>query len=159
MHEQHVFLFYHVRLRNEVQVIVSLGSYGSVLSTFAIPQNFQSEHQVIAQYISGVFNMATTGDDDFLPEVWGLYALGSLYIVLRFAVRLRADGWKGFRLDDAFAIIALLAWTYTCAIIHITHYTGTIIDFTVAELVTFDQSKFDQVEYGSKLFLGSWYSQ
>lgn len=103
-------------------------------------------------------SMAPARDNEFLPEVWGLYSLGTLWIVLRFAVRLRMDGIKGLRLDDGLALVALTAWTYTCAIIQITYYTGTNSDFTAAEVATFDQRKFDEVVYGSKLFLGSWYA-
>lgn len=102
--------------------------------------------------------MAPARDNEFLPEVWGLYSMGSLWILLRFAVRFRTDGIKALRLDDGFALAALFAWTYTCAIIQITYHTGTNTDFTAAEVAEFDQRKFDEVEYGSKLFLGSWYA-
>ena len=102
--------------------------------------------------------MAPARDDEFLPEVWGLYSVGTLWIILRFAVRIRTDGIKGLRLDDGFAFIALFAWTYTCAIIQITYYTGTNAGFTAAEVALFDRRKFDAVEYGSKLFLGAWYA-
>lgn len=102
--------------------------------------------------------MAPARDDEFLPEVWALYSLGSLWVILRFAVRLRIDGLKGLKLDDALALIALAAWTYTCAIIEITYHTGTNSDFTPAEVARFDEAKFEEVEYGSKLFLGSWYA-
>lgn len=102
--------------------------------------------------------MAPARDKEFLPEVWGLYSLGTLWILLRFAVRLRMEGLKGLRLDDGLALLALFAWTYTCAIIQITYYTGTSSDFTAEEVAQFDRAKFEQVEYGSKLFLGSWYA-
>ena len=102
--------------------------------------------------------MAPARDKEFLPEVWGLYSIGTLWIILRFAVRLRTHGIKGLRLDDGLAFIALFAWTFTCAIIQITYYTGTNTDFTAAEVAMFDKKKFDEVEYGSKLFLGSWYA-
>jgi hypothetical protein len=102
--------------------------------------------------------MAPVRDNGFLPEVWSLYSVATLWIVLRFAVRLRTHGVKGLRLDDGLAFIALLAWTYTCAIIQITYYTGTNTDFSPAEVAMFDKAKFDEVGYGSKLFLGSWYA-
>lgn len=105
-----------------------------------------------------LLDMAPARDDEFLPEVWGLYSIGTLWVVLRLAVRLRTDGIKSFRIDDGFALIALSAWTYTCAIIQITYHTGTNTDFTAAEVAAFDQKKFSEVEYGSKLFLGSWYA-
>lgn len=102
--------------------------------------------------------MAPARDKEFLPEVWGLYSLSTFVLILRFAVRLRMAGVGGLRLDDALALIALIAWTYTCAMIQITYHTGTNTDFTQAEIAEFDQRKYDEVVYGSKLFLGSWYA-
>ncbi len=102
--------------------------------------------------------MAPARDDKFLPEVWGLYSVGTLWIILRFGVRLRTGGVKGLGFDDGLALIALAAWTYTCAIIQITYYTGTNSDFSAAEVAAFDDAKYAEVVYGSKLFLGSWYA-
>lgn len=102
--------------------------------------------------------MAPARDSKFLPEVWGLYSVGTLWLVLRFAVRLRTEGSRGLRLDDTLAFIALFAWTYTAAIIHVTYHTGTNTDFEPTEIANFDQEKYDEVVYGSKLFLGSWYA-
>ena len=102
--------------------------------------------------------MAPARDNEFLPEVWGLYAVGTLWFLLRFVVRLRTVGFRGFRIDDGLALIALAAWTYTCAIVDITYHTGTNSDFTAEEVALFDEQKFKEVEYGSKLFLGSWYA-
>ncbi|KAJ4334117.1 hypothetical protein N0V95_009248 [Ascochyta clinopodiicola] len=99
--------------------------------------------------------MAPARDNEFLPEVWALYSLGALWIVLRFAVRLRTNGIRGLRLDDGFAFVALFAWTFTCAAIQITYYTGTNTDFSAAEIALFDRAKFEEVVYGSKLFLGT----
>ncbi|KAF3050611.1 hypothetical protein E8E11_010081 [Didymella keratinophila] len=102
--------------------------------------------------------MAPARDNEFLPEVWGLYSLGTLWLVLRFAVRIRTDGIRGLRLDDVLAFIALIAWTYTAAITDITYHTGTNTDFESAEIAGFGQKIYDEVMYGSKLFLGSWYA-
>ncbi|KAF2993034.1 hypothetical protein E8E13_000226 [Curvularia kusanoi] len=102
--------------------------------------------------------MAPARDNEFLPEVWGLYSLGTLWIALRYVVRIRVDGLKGLRWDDALALVVLAAWTYSCAIIHVTYYTGTSSDFTTQEVANFDRKKFAEVVYGSKLFLGSWYA-
>ena len=102
--------------------------------------------------------MAPAHDPMFLREVWALYGIGTLWLVLRFAVGLRTSGFKGLRLDDGFALIALAAWTFTCVVIQITYYTGTTLDFRAEEKATFDARKYAEVVYGSKLFLGSWYA-
>lgn len=58
----------------------------------------------------------------------------------------------------ALALVALAAWTYTAAVVKVTYYDGTNTDYTVNEIATFDQQFRDQLEYGSKLFFGSWYA-
>jgi hypothetical protein len=102
--------------------------------------------------------MAPARDPEFLREVWALYAVGTVWLFARFAVGIRQFGIKGLRLDDGFALIALAAWTYTIAVIHITYHTGTNTDYTSAEVAHFDEQKIRQLVYGSKLFLGSWYA-
>lgn len=102
--------------------------------------------------------MAPARDDKFLPEVWGLYSVGALWLLLRFAVRLRTVGVMGLQLDDGFAFVALIAWTYTCAITDIIYHTGTNTDYSAAEIALFNHDKFAEVEFSSKLFLGSWYA-
>ena len=103
--------------------------------------------------------MAPIQDDKFLRELWALYALGTLWILLRFAVRLRVAGFPGLRPDDGLAFVALATWTYTCAVTHIIYYTGTNVGFTPAEVALFDERQIEEVEYGSKLFLAGWYTK
>ncbi|EUC36181.1 hypothetical protein COCCADRAFT_88995 [Bipolaris zeicola 26-R-13] len=102
--------------------------------------------------------MAPARDEKFLPEVWSLYSVGALWLLIRFAVRLRTVGVTGLQLDDGFAFIALFAWTYTCAVTEIMYHTGTNADYSAAEIALFDDDKFAEVEFSSKLFLGSWYA-
>ncbi|EUC43976.1 hypothetical protein COCMIDRAFT_99370 [Bipolaris oryzae ATCC 44560] len=102
--------------------------------------------------------MAPARDDKFLPEVWGLYSVGALWLLLRFAVRLRTVGVMGLQLDDGFAFVTLIAWTYTCAVTEIMYHTGTNTDYSTAEIALFSHVKFAEVELSSKLFLGSWYA-
>lgn len=102
--------------------------------------------------------MAPARDSAFLPEVWALYSLGAAWLVLRILVRIRMIGLLGLDLADALALVALAAWTYTAAVVEITYYDGTNTDYTAEEIATFDQQMRDQLEYGSKLFFGSWYA-
>jgi hypothetical protein len=102
--------------------------------------------------------MAPTHDSLFLREVWSLYGVGTLWLLLRFGVGVRTAGIRGLRLDDGFALIALAAWTYTLVTIQITYHTGTTVDFSAEEVARFDAQKYAEVVYGSKLFLGSWYA-
>jgi hypothetical protein len=102
--------------------------------------------------------MAPARDSAFLPEVWALYSLGTAWLVLRILVRIRMTGLLGLDLADALALVALAAWTYTAAVVEITYYDGTNTAYTVDEIATFDQQFRDHLEYGSKLFFGSWYA-
>jgi hypothetical protein len=44
-------------------------------------------------------------DDSFLIECWTWYSLGCLIILLRYAVRLRTVGFRGFEGDDYIAFL------------------------------------------------------
>ncbi|KAF2124348.1 hypothetical protein P153DRAFT_390382 [Dothidotthia symphoricarpi CBS 119687] len=101
--------------------------------------------------------MAPTHDSKFLPEIWTSYAIGTVWLLLRFAVRVRIAGIRGLRLDDGFAFVALGCWTYTIVTTHITYSSGTNTDFTESEVAKFSEQKFSEVVYGTKMFLASCY--
>lgn len=102
--------------------------------------------------------MAPAQDPEFLHEVWALYGVGTACILLRFTVGIRTLGIRGMRWDDGFALVALAAWTYSCVAVQIIYHDGTNAGYTPAEVAQFDERKFHEVVYGSKLFLGSWYA-
>lgn len=105
-----------------------------------------------------LLTMKPRPDDEFLPEIWGLYSVGVLWLLLRFVVRIRTMGMQGLQLDDGFSFIVLMCWTLICVGIHITYYTGTGVDFSSDEVAQFDENQMYTAAYGSKLYLATWYA-
>lgn len=100
--------------------------------------------------------MAPARDSQFLPEIWGLFGVGTVILLLRFAVRARTLGIFGYQLEDAFALSVLANWTYSAAIIHVTYYTGTNTDWTEAGIKSFPPEKLAVVPNASVLVIARW---
>ncbi|PSN64939.1 hypothetical protein BS50DRAFT_644848 [Corynespora cassiicola Philippines] len=95
---------------------------------------------------------------EFLIEVWVLYAIGVLWLLLRLAVRLRTVGILALQLDDAFTLLVLASWTVNCVGIHITYYTGSAIGFVPSEDSRTRAYQLARAEYGAKLYFTTWYT-
>lgn len=54
----------------------------------------------------------------FLEEGWSLYGIGMTVLFLRFAIRLRTVGFRGFRGDDAFAFLLIVFFTLDAVTVH-----------------------------------------
>ncbi|KAF1970723.1 hypothetical protein BU23DRAFT_473044 [Bimuria novae-zelandiae CBS 107.79] len=102
--------------------------------------------------------MAPVKGEHFLPEVWALFSLGSLWVVMRFAVRIRIFGIYGLQIDDGFAFVALFAFAIVIAGIHCTYYTATNIDYAPDEVWALTPAKVKQVEWGTKFYVITWYA-
>ncbi|CAI6337719.1 unnamed protein product [Periconia digitata] len=102
--------------------------------------------------------MAPKKDSRFLPEIWGLFAMGSLWVVMRFAVRLRTVGFYGLQIDDGFAFIALFCWAVIIAGIHCTYFTHTNIDYRPDEVWDLTPSEVRGVAWGTKFYIITLYA-
>ena len=102
--------------------------------------------------------MAPTVDKHFLPEIWVLFTLGTLWVVMRFIVRIRTFGICGLRLDDAFAAVAVVCWAVIIAGINCTYYTSTNIDWKPEEVWALSPHKVKEVEWGSKFYIITLYA-
>ena len=115
-------------------------------------------------------------DPSFLKEVWGLYAVGVFIYFLRFLVRIRAVGIRGFQGDDyiAIAVLActlgnitfeiclpsyteLTGYTVDAITVDLCYVYGTNVDFTAERLAKMPQGDQDKVEFGSRMQLLAWY--
>lgn len=94
----------------------------------------------------------------YLAEIWSLYTLGVVVILLRWAVRLRTVTFRGFQWDDYLAGVYLMLLTLNIAIAHITYHTGGNIDVTPAQALALSNSDRLILRYGSRLEFISWYS-
>ncbi|KZL68578.1 cation diffusion facilitator 1 protein, partial [Colletotrichum incanum] len=103
-------------------------------------------------------NVQLEQDDSYLPEVWAWYAIGVFIILLRFAVRIRTVGIRGFRGDDYLALPYLALYSINVYVVQITYYTGGNIDITADVVPRLSEHDVEVLELGSKLEFISWYS-
>ncbi|KAF2764940.1 hypothetical protein EJ03DRAFT_370072, partial [Teratosphaeria nubilosa] len=95
---------------------------------------------------------------EFLREVWILYAIGLLVLGLRFAVRIRSVGLKGWQGDDYMAIIVIFCYTADAVTVTETYLKGSNVDFTANQLATFSHEEKQHIVFGSKMELVAWYT-
>ncbi|OLN86443.1 hypothetical protein CCHL11_06373 [Colletotrichum chlorophyti] len=97
-------------------------------------------------------------DDTYLPEVWAWYGIGVFFILLRYAVRIRTVGARGFRGDDFLALPYLVLYTINVYVVQVTYYTGANIDITADIVPKLSDHDVEILELGSKLEFISWYT-
>jgi len=102
--------------------------------------------------------MPPAKDSRFLPEIWALFSLGSLWVLMRFAVRFRLVGLYGLQLDDGFAFLALFCWAVIIAGIHCTYFSYTNIDFKPDEVWALSPKEVKSAEWGSKFYIITLYA-
>lgn len=102
--------------------------------------------------------MAPVRDEKFLPEIWAMYSLGVLWVLLRFAVRIRTVGMRGLQIDDGFAFFSVVCWTTIVVGIHITYFTGTSVDYSATEVWVLTEHQIERVSYGTKLYIITLYA-
>lgn len=102
--------------------------------------------------------MTLPKSDSYLPEVWSLYAIGTIVILLRFAVRFRTVGLHGFQGDDYLSGLYLVLYTMNIVIVQYTYYSGGNVDVTPEQVATLPQSDIDVLRFGSQLEFVSWYT-
>ncbi|KAK1722269.1 uncharacterized protein BDZ83DRAFT_432771 [Colletotrichum acutatum] len=122
-------------------------------------------------------NVHLEKDDSYLPEVWAWYAIGVFIILLRFAVRIRTVGIRGFRGDDYLALPVsywkststkidhdidalqyLVLYSINVYVVQICYYTGANIDITPDAVPSLSDHDAAVLQLGSKLEFMSWYT-
>jgi len=102
--------------------------------------------------------MAPVKDKKFLPEIWILFSIGVLWVVMRFAVRFRTVGIRGLQIDDGFAFFSVVCWAVIIMGIHITYFTGTNIDYSATEVWDLTEHQVERASFGSKLYIITLYA-
>lgn len=106
-----------------------------------------------------------------------LFAIGTVVILARIAVRLRTVGLKGFKPDDYLAFVVcspessrtmqdmtdahmqcLLLYTANAVIVQITYYTGGNVYVTPGQAAALSDKDVKILSFGSKLEFISWYT-
>ncbi|KAK2685554.1 hypothetical protein QWA68_015422 [Fusarium oxysporum] len=96
-------------------------------------------------------------DPLYIKELWGWGAAGAVVMLLRFTVRLRIVGYKGFQGDDFFMIIAFLMGTICLVLVSLSYSNGTSIDLTEDQINVLSDPEIDRLVYGSKLQEAAWF--
>lgn len=76
--------------------------------------------------------------------------------VLRFAVRLRTVGVRGFQGDDIMSVLILLCYTVDAIATTVCYLEGTNVDYTAEMLSTLTADQLRHVVLGSKMELLAW---
>ncbi|KAH9818180.1 hypothetical protein Tdes44962_MAKER05374 [Teratosphaeria destructans] len=95
---------------------------------------------------------------EFLREVWILYAIGLLVLGLRFAVRIRSVGFKGWQGDDYMAIVVIFCYTADAVTVTETYFKGSNVDFAATRIAVFSHGEQQHIIFGSKMQLIAWYT-
>ncbi|KAH8678508.1 hypothetical protein BX600DRAFT_431782 [Xylariales sp. PMI_506] len=97
-------------------------------------------------------------DVSFVREIWTLYAVGMVILILRLFVRFKTVGLYGFQGDDYLALVLIGLHTIDTTLVHIIHFTGTNVEATQFEKTQpLTSDDIAQFVYGSKAELVAWY--
>ncbi|KAJ5105063.1 hypothetical protein NUU61_002410 [Penicillium alfredii] len=94
--------------------------------------------------------------DDLTIETFTEYGIGMVFLIVRLFARLHLGGLRGLRLDDAFAVAAMIFWTMQTAIIYLLQMYGNNIGLTTQTAMLVPASKMPAMILGSKLAFMNW---
>ncbi|GME48506.1 hypothetical protein GTA08_BOTSDO01210 [Neofusicoccum parvum] len=94
----------------------------------------------------------------FLPEVWTLYGIGVVIFALRFFVRVRTVGARGFCGDDYFAMVSVVCLTIDGIVVDRAYHHGTAVEFTRDQIDKMTTEEVHSVGIGSKFEFMGWFS-
>ncbi|GME33782.1 putative cation diffusion facilitator 1 protein [Neofusicoccum parvum] len=97
-------------------------------------------------------------DDSFLNEIWAWFVVGCVTITLRYIVRIRTVGIRGFAGDDYVTIFTMAFYTMDAALVHIVYHTGANADLTPTIVDGLSGDQIQELIYGSKCQTAAWYS-
>ncbi|KAJ5179211.1 hypothetical protein N7492_002421 [Penicillium capsulatum] len=89
-------------------------------------------------------------------ETFVEYAIGMSFFLARLGARLHVSGFDGLRLDDAFAVAAMIFWTLQTAIIYVLNLYGSNIGLDTQTAMLVPASQFPKMILGSKLAFMNW---
>ncbi|KAF6811423.1 hypothetical protein CSOJ01_05715 [Colletotrichum sojae] len=97
-------------------------------------------------------------DETFLREIWTWFAVGSVVILLRFAVRIRMVGPKGLKGDDYVMVLGLITSTMCFVLVDLVYRLGTNVDLTADQIALLNDQEVARLVEGSKFQQVAWYS-
>ncbi|KAK4870076.1 hypothetical protein LT330_005130 [Penicillium expansum] len=89
-------------------------------------------------------------------ETFTEYGIGMIFLLVRLYARLHIGGIRGLRLDDVFAVSAMIFWTMQTVIIHLLGVYGNNIGLNEKTAMLVPDSKISDMIIGSKLAFMNW---
>lgn len=94
----------------------------------------------------------------YLGEIWAWFAIGTIVLFVRTAIRLRTVGWRKLQGDDYMAIAVWLCFMCDSVTVTIVFKYGSNVDFTEDHMQRLSQCQIDKVRIGSQMQLLAWYA-
>ncbi|KAI5464670.1 hypothetical protein BGZ63DRAFT_351007 [Mariannaea sp. PMI_226] len=92
----------------------------------------------------------------FQTEAWTEYGIGTIILLLRYFARWKTVGFKGWGLDDMFAVLSLVFWTSELVMLELIGQNGTNIGVTDEMGAAMSPEEIAKLEFGSKCLLAGW---
>ncbi|KAL3480503.1 hypothetical protein BJX99DRAFT_254493 [Aspergillus californicus] len=93
---------------------------------------------------------------DLNAETFSEYGIGIFFLLLRLVARLKMGGIRGLRLDDAFAVLAMIFFTLQTVNIYEMDILGTNIGLSKDTAMLVPENKISDTILGSKLAFMNW---
>ncbi|KAF2086344.1 hypothetical protein K490DRAFT_44603, partial [Saccharata proteae CBS 121410] len=97
-------------------------------------------------------------DPGYLKEIWAWFGIGVLIMALRFAVRIRMVGFKGFEGDDYVTFLVLACYMMDAVFVTECYWLGTNVDVDPRIVDQLTDTQIERLRKGSKFEIGAWYS-
>ncbi|KGO75892.1 hypothetical protein PITC_033380 [Penicillium italicum] len=94
--------------------------------------------------------------DPLAIETFTEYGIGMVFLLVRLYARLHIGGLRGLRLDDVFAVSAMIFWTMQTVIIHLLEVYGNNIGLNEQTAMLVPDDKMSVMILGSKLAFTNW---
>lgn len=101
---------------------------------------------------------ATSSWPSFLTEIWALSAVAMALIFVRWIVRVRTVGFRGFQGDDYVSIGTLAFVLMDAATVTVATHKGQNVQIVEADLPNLTQADIARLTYGSKVEFSAWCS-
>ncbi|KAL8386877.1 hypothetical protein RB595_010321 [Gaeumannomyces hyphopodioides] len=105
----------------------------------------------------GLLDQLLARDLTFPGELWAWFCIGTIVMILRFAIRLRMVGTAGLAGDDYFMVLTFAFHGALAAMAFLIYQYGTNVDLKQSEIDRLSDAEIEQLRQGSIYLQVSWY--
>lgn len=124
-------------------------------------KKLRSVPYALLQYIHAITMTTYRGhynDPRYLPEVWAWFGIGCLTLVLRYTVRIRTVGFRGFQGDDYIMAFAFIMYMLDAILVTLIFVYGDNVDFSPQDIASMTDAQIRSLEAGSRAQLAAWFT-